>query len=967
MRTVGKNGFPESKTSYRWVFGLGMLVIAIIVFMAISFFVALRDNELLSKNQLLNRQVELAGKEIQKNFGYMVDDMWFFVNNLEPDTYESDYQSQLAFEKRTRRIFNNYRDIIDTVTVLFPRQTVTFYFDNKENFVKKHENRRTVFMEEGYTNRAAFRNKVRDCRIGISFNLQRFLENELGNYYLGPEGSKLLFVNGEIRSFFQDSYLQKFELESQLISQIASDVGQGVMSGYRGKAVSSENGKNVDVLVFQYPFVLPEVKGEFSVIFVLDISSLSSSFLGAYFLLMLGLLVLLGVLILLLYQYSKNSQLANQTLEKNALEIEELFRRQTLLLQESKGFIYFQDPNGKMTKVGDEVKEVLGYTPEYFLEHFRSFISEEDNAMLGNLVKESVKQKKDIVSVQFHFKKSDGKTIRVKIFEKLLYNSKGEFLGNVGICTDIQEKYESEQEIINSENRLRRVLESLPDIIIIYDRDGYFRDYYVQDESLLLVPGSKAMGKHIKEIIPSPLSEEIMEMFKKTVETGEVQTMQFELPLTVGKRFFETRIFKLDDTRIMTIGRDITSQKVWEKGLQEAMEAAESASRAKSEFLANMSHEIRTPMNALLGIVSLMENTPLTERQMEYLRVIKDSGKSLSNIINDILDYSKIESGKLELKDSSFLFKQEIQNIFNMFSAMVNEKQLVFTYRWGALMPEVVRLDKEKLRQVLVNIIGNAVKFTPQGGTIQVEISVETLIGQTVMLNFSVKDSGIGIPESKIPFLTEPFMQADGSDTREHQGTGLGLAISKKLIEVMGGELKIESTLGKGSVFSFNVLATIPADNEKSMLLSGPATVPDRFSPVGMAIRYPLTILIAEDNSTNLKFMDMLMEQLGYSYALARNGEEALEAVQRKQFDVVLMDIQMPKMNGLQATALIRKQFASSNLKIIGLSANAFQEDIQIAIDAGMDGYLAKPVDLEQVGRALEKVYKEIHSKGTVN
>src|SRR5690606_12236115 len=314
--------------------------------------------------------------------------------------------------------------------------------------------------------------------------------------------------------------------------------------------------------------------------------------------------------------------------------------------------------------------------------------------------------------------KSDGSFIRTKNFEKLFYDNEGNFSGSIGICTDIHEKYLADQELIKSENRLRAVLNSLPDIIFIYNNQGVFLDYYVQNEELLIEPPKDLMGKKITHLYSNPFDGKVLDSFNKAVKTGKIQTQEIDWIINGSKRFYEIRFFKLDDMKVISLARDITDQKLWENGLKEAKEAAESASKHKSEFLANMSHEIRTPMNGLLGMIGLLGATNLTPEQKKYVSIIEDSGESLLSIVNDILDYSKIEAGKLELKPTCFNFRTEIKKVMDIFSGMIIGKNIQIHLSVSDKIPEMVLLDKKKLKQILFNIIGNAVKFTPAGGTI---------------------------------------------------------------------------------------------------------------------------------------------------------------------------------------------------------------------------------------------------------
>lgn len=954
------------KFGYRWLIIFGITVIILISSLAVYFFNALTENQVESRKLLFDKQVELAGKDIQNTFSYMYDDMLFFVNNLEAWTYDSTANEQLAFERRARRIFNNHRDLLDTIVVAFPNHIVSFHFDSRNNFLKQSHSSLDEFKFNPNLD-MSLRNASRRVGIFVKLNLNRFFNDQLSNFYLGPTSQKFIWINSHLQVVNLDRNEPVILLEDHLLELLSEDIAGGLKGTGDGYFNWPENPERNRASVHYYPFHLSPLDQMFAVVFVHDISNVGIDVYGTYISFLLGLLLLLAIVLVILYKSIRNIQVTNFTLEKNAEEIRELFRRQTLLLQESKGFIYFQEANGEMTAVSEEVKDVLGFSQEYFIGNFRSLMKEEQTAGLKRIIQKSIEVRKDSITNEFDMMKADGTWIRVKIFEKLLYDEKGRFTGNVGICTDVQDKYESEQELVKSENRLRAVLNSLPDLIFIYDNEGVFRDYYVQDKSLLLAPPENTIGVNFKEFLPEPLRSEMSVAFNKAIATGEIQQIEFELPLIVGKRIFEARIFKLDEEKVVSIARDITAQKLWSKGLQEAKEAAEQANRAKSEFLANMSHEIRTPMNGLLGIVELLERTKLDYKQNEYLRVIKDSGKSLISIINDILDYSKIESGMMDLNLSVFHFKNEMERIFKIFEGIVQKKNIHFSYAFGEFIPEFVQFDKEKVAQVLLNIIGNALKFTPIGGNVHISITVESIIEESIIVYFTVSDNGPGIPCDKVDSLTQPFVQLDGSNTREFEGTGLGLAISKKLIELMGGELEINSELGHGSEFSFSVFGTAIEKSEKLVGngLNHEEDVDVEFEQ--LVKKFPLNILLVEDNDTNLTFMLMMMDQMGYKVEVARNGLEAIDLVQEKNYDLVLMDIQMPKMNGLDATKNIRLLENGKQLKIVGLSANAYKEDVDEALRSGMNDYLSKPVSIREVAKVIMERFKELENQKEVN
>ena len=966
MKNKGEFEYVKSKGLYQWFVFFGIAVAILISFLAISFFQALKDSQLNSIQQSLNKQVEIAGKDVQKSFDLMYEDMLFFVNNLEPWTYERTSNEELAFEKRARRIFNNHRNVLDTIIVVFPNHTVAFYFDGRNNFNKLFLSNPEEVPFGKKDENLILKNESKGVSIIATTNLEGFFSDQLSNYYLGSNNAKFVWKDRIIKQYNIDKTDEEINFAGSVLDYLSSDLEIGLKGSHIGNFYISNSENHYLASIHYYPFNMVPLEKKFGIIFIQDISTLGFDVYKNYFFLLFGLLVVMVTVLLVLFNLIRNIQVSNTALEKSADEIQELFRRQTLLLQESKGFVYFQNASGKMTAVGEEVMNVLGYTQEEFMQNFKSYNKPDHNDYVNSVFASAIAEKKQNVSIEYDMMHHNGNWVRVKIFEKLLYDEKGEFNGNVGICTDIQEKFESEQKLIKSENRLRAVLNSLPDLIFIYNNEGIFLDYYVKDETLLLAPPDAIMGLNFKDIMPEPMRTDLTIAFERAISTHKIQQIEFEFNLPIGRRIFEARVFKLDDEKIVSMARDITTQKLYEKGLQGAKNAAESANRAKSEFLANMSHEIRTPMNGLLGIVELLENTKLDEKQIEYLRVIRDSGKSLSSIINDILDYSKIESGMMNLNLSVFPFKKEMERIFKIFSGIIEKKKIQFTYKFGPSIPNLVQLDKEKVGQVVLNIVGNAMKFTPIGGKVHVEINVESVLEENIVLYFSIKDNGEGIPKDRIDSLTEPFVQLDGSNTREFEGTGLGLAISKKLVELMGGELQIKSEIGEGSEFTFSVFGTAISDQDELGQIGKYDEEESEVEIVQLADKCPLNILLVEDNSTNLTFMLMLMEQLGYEVKIARNGLEAVEQLKSNDYDIILMDIQMPKMNGLDATRRIRQMTPKRDIKIIGLSANAFREDIDDALASGMNGYLTKPVSIQDIAKTFSERFKELESKKEV-
>jgi len=389
--------------------------------------------------------------------------------------------------------------------------------------------------------------------------------------------------------------------------------------------------------------------------------------------------------------------------------------------------------------------------------------------------------------------------------------------------------------------------------------------------------------------------------------------------------------------------------------LEEARNAAENATLAKSEFLANMSHEIRTPLNGILGMAQLMSKKPLPEEETEFVQVILDSGRHLLSVIQDVLDYSKIEAGRMEIDCAPVQLDQLLSSVRNVIESRATEKGLTFSIKQDPQLPVWILSDEVRLRQILINLAANAIKFTEEGGA-TLEVNQVAYEGNSATLCFRMCDTGIGMNPATISRIFERFIQADKTTTRRFGGTGLGLAISRNLLKLMGSDIQVSSEVGKGSVFEFTLnLAVFRPTNRKALSLE----VGAEQSIEGQGKR----ILVVEDNPLNMKLAVRLLTSLGFSADTAENGKLALDLLKQNDYVMVLMDCQMPILDGFSATRELRgwkdsavpMEARASLVTVIGVTADALRGSREACLEAGMDDYLAKPFRIEQFESLLNR------------
>lgn len=512
---------------------------------------------------------------------------------------------------------------------------------------------------------------------------------------------------------------------------------------------------------------------------------------------------------------------------------------------------------------------------------------------------------------------------------------------------DHQKRIISEKKLFESEQRIKNFFEVLPVGVFIVDNNG--KPFYANGKSQEILGKGIVADSHssslpevysayiagTKTIYPSekqPIVRALRGEKNVCLEDLEIAKAGKRIPLRINATHIVNSEGKIEYA--IAVFEDITEAKEAENRLIEARKMAEESAVLKEAFLANMSHEIRTPMNAILGFTDLLLKKKLGEQELDFVRTIKTSGENLLRIINDVLDVSKMESGMMTFENQAISIKEIFSSLHAMLANKANDKNLLLSFDHSTDLPDTVTGDPTRLTQILINLIGNAIKFTNKG---RVNIFAKTVREEKdkVFIEFSVADTGIGIPDDKIQQIFERFRQAESHTARHYGGTGLGLSIAKELVEMQGGEMHVKSKTGLGSVFTFVLpFSTINTNTNKKE---------NRRSEYDIHLLSKKNILLVEDNPINTKFVFSLFAEHAIIADHAADGSEAIEKVKNKSYDVVLMDIDMPNVNGYEATLTIRNEL-KNNVPIIAMTAHAIAGEREKCLELGMNDYISKPV-----------------------
>ncbi|MEI8181507.1 MAG: PAS domain S-box protein [Desulfomonile sp.] len=783
--------------------------------------------------------------------------------------------------------------------------------------------------------------------------------------------------------------------------------------------------------------------------------------------------------------------------EEALREGEERFRH---IYENSPAMMHSSDETGIIRNVNKRWLEIMGYSRDEVIgRNINSVTTLETASRAQATILPKFRRDGVVRDVPYQYVQKDGSVIDVLV-DSVVMNDPVWGRTSLSTVRNITLRKRAEDETRRIKALLDSIIQNLPSAVFLKDAEELkFALWNTASEHLYGFMADAILGKTAKDVFLEAEAARFEQQDREVLNTGQFMEIPEQHVTTRNNavRILHTKKVPIigedgKPSHLLGIGEDITARKTAEKDLIKAKEVAEKASRAKSEFLANMSHEIRTPMNGIIGMTELALHTELNDEQREYLEAVKISADSLLTLINDILDFSKIEAGKLELVPMDFSLRDCVANTLITLAVNAHKKGLELIYDIPAQIPDAVTGDPGRLRQILVNLVGNSVKFTEKG-EIAVGVHLESENDSEICLRFSVTDTGIGIPPEKQEKIFDAFEQADGSTTRKYGGTGLGLAVSTQLVHMMGGRIWVESEVGRGSTFSFTISLAVQTEpkgmsicvessslkdlhvlvvddnatnrqmleqmlaswdmkpvsvdhaaaaleemkrahergtpftvvlidymmpdidgfqlagqikgdqdiRESTLIMLTSAgerghaakcvelgiaaylTKPVRQSELfeimcsslqksaaggktrsGLLTRHAireskrrLNVLLAEDNPVNQKLATRLLQKMGHSVTVAENGRQALAAFMKDQFDVILMDIQMPEMDGFEATAAIREREKSqdgAHIPILAITAHAMAGDRERCLEAGMDGYVSKPINAQELAEALE-------------
>lgn len=674
--------------------------------------------------------------------------------------------------------------------------------------------------------------------------------------------------------------------------------------------------------------------------------------------------------------------------EKKANELEEVNKKQQevtkdleeknalteLILNTMAEAVVVVNTNGEFILFNEAAKNITGkgdtnIDPSQWSEHYGSYYVDKETLIpMDDLPIIHALQGREVHNFESYIKNNNlDSGVFVKYNSRPLRDKKGNIIGALLVTTNINDQKEYENKLVASEEKFRAISDASPLGIFVTDKEGACEYTNAEYQKLSGLSFEEALGSGWTTAIHEDDRERIFKKWSESVENKEVFQAEQRFKQKNGKVVWtnvKAAAMVVNKEVIGYVGtvEDITESKRTHEELIAAKETAERASKAKEDFLSTMSHEIRTPLNAVIGMAHLLQDENPAPHQIENLNALRFSADNLLVLINDILDYNKIESGKVTFENVEVDLKQLITSIRQSLALKAEEKGLRFNAIFDSDIPEVVLTDPVRLNQIITNLTSNAIKFTEKG-FVKIEVMLEHEDTNTAAVTFIVKDSGIGISKDQQISVFERFTQAEKATTRKYGGTGLGLAITRKLVELQGGQMHLTSEPNVGSEFSFTL--TFVKGKVDEFVVNKSSVEHDVF-PANLS---GTKVLVVEDNQINQVVVTKFLKKWSVIVEVADNGKEALEKLDNNTYDLVLMDLQMPIMDGYEATAKIKTHDTLKHLPIIALTASALSEERESVFKAGMDDFVTKPLNpqelYQKIARVIDKENIRIHTPGT--
>lgn len=954
IKSLDRRLFKENLLVFLQVF---IIVIGLIL-ASFYFFNAFLEKQIEAKKNYLSNQAEVCGFNLEQEISKFKTDFHHFITDREASDLLGE-KMNASLKIRLKKFLEYNNNLIDTL-IISDSNVLKMIWISNEQFLRYQVYYDTSVVIGDSLEVGEFHfDKERDL-LSISngkihyqlvINQKKFIESEFSKFFIGNRAIKQIYSasNGLQNVQVPDYINAEFSLFG---NHEIEEISQRLKDGLKGEFLfkMNESGFSDKLLMAMYPV---DVIGEqYAILFSIPVDEIESEFFQSF---QNILIISIGVILLVVLLFSLNIfriKSASEELEDNKQKLTALVRQQKLLLEYSNDFTYRFDAKGVYDYVSENVKKVLGFTPEEFCNpNFRKFTSNPLNKVADETSRKILtgESESKLFYLEILDYNNEAKVLEVK--EKAIKNDRGEIEGVIGIAKDITEKF-------NSDLKFRVLFEYSSEPHLIYDSNGIIDC----NEATIRLLGLKSK-KEILQKKPAEFSPEEQPNGEKSIflaeemdaEVMEKGSNRFEwvFEKSNGEIFpVEISLTKVNISHkqvVLGVWYDLTERKKVEEALIMAKKKAEDLASQKQQFLSAMSHEIRTPLNAVIGYTHLLLDENPLPKQIDKLKSLQFSADNLLSLVNDILDHSKIESGKIEFAKTPFKIRERLIGIREMFDIKARKKNLQLSLEVDQSLPEKVVGDPVRLNQILINLVGNAIKFTNKGEVV-IYANVKAENENTVDIQFKVRDTGIGISEEKQKIIFDTFVQADSRILNEYGGTGLGLSISKNLVEFQKGKLEVESEPGKGSVFSFYIRFTKYVQHVPKKVKEGEKAE----KPLDKA-----KVLLVEDNLINQKIASQFLSKWGADVTIAADGRKGLDKIQEEKFDFVLMDLQMPVMDGYESTQAIRalSEDYYKNIPIITLTADAFVEVKERTQAAGMNDYVTKPINPVEFLKVLKKYY----------